>query len=144
MTLTPAIQGRNFFMREHNSGRWPYPSDLTERQWNRIVPLLPESRSTGRRRRHSLRQVLDAINYRWETGCAWRMLPHDFPPWGTVYTYYRRWQRTGLLPKLRDALLQGKRRDRVDRLDPRRPPGECTTASRTALPTDPPHAGSCG
>jgi transposase len=83
-----------------------YPSDLTDRQWAAIAPLLPPDARTGRRRRQPLREVLDALNYRWETGCAWRMLPHDFPPWGTVYRYYRHWQRTGALHRLHDALIR--------------------------------------
>jgi transposase len=81
-----------------------YPSDLTDRQWSRVEPLLPGPRSTGRKRSLSLREVLDALNYRWETGCAWRMLPHDFPPWSSVYAHVRRWQRTGILRQVREAL----------------------------------------
>jgi putative transposase len=50
--------------------------------------------------------VVNAVNYRWTTGCAWRMLPHDFPPWETVYTYFRDWRRNGTLPELRTICLQ--------------------------------------
>jgi len=93
-------------MTDTNPTRPRYPSDLNERQWERVSPLLPGPRATGRPRGHSLHEVLDAINYRWETGCAWRMLPHDFPPWETVYTYFRRWQRTGVLREVREALVR--------------------------------------
>lgn len=88
-----------------NPGRLPYPSDIDERQWSSIWPLLQHNPSIGRPRRHSLREIVDAINYRWHTGCVWRMLPHDFPPWRTVYDHFHRWERRGLLRKIRDAVL---------------------------------------
>jgi putative transposase len=52
-----------------------------------------------------VRTVLNAINFRWRCGCTWRMLPHDFPPWETVYMYFRIWRQAGILPFIRDALL---------------------------------------
>jgi transposase len=83
-----------------------YPSDLSERQWDLVSGLLTKSEPTvGRPRQYPLRDVVDAVNYRWETGCVWRMLPHDFPPWATVYRYFRYWQRRGLLAPLRAAAL---------------------------------------
>ena len=91
--------------------RLPYPSDLSDSQWRRIEPLLPGGKPMGRHRCTSLRDVVNGIQYRWSTGCVWRMLPHDFPPWTTVYTYYRQWQRDGTLVKLRQALL-GRRAGR--------------------------------
>jgi transposase len=60
-----------------------YPSDLTDAQWALIQPLLPKPHKRGRRRRLDYRRVLDAIFYLQRTGCQWRQLPHDFPPWGT-------------------------------------------------------------
>lgn len=90
--------------------RNPYPSDISEAQWRQVEPLIPLSRESGRHRITDIREVVNGINYRWSTGCPWRMLPHDFPPWTTVYTYFRRWQREGLLPQLRDALLHPPRR----------------------------------
>jgi putative transposase len=87
--------------------RRDYPSDLTDRQWRRINPLLPRTpAATGRPRETDLREIVNALNYRWSTGCVWRMLPHDFPPWGTVYTYARRWAREGALPGIREELLR--------------------------------------
>lgn len=83
-----------------------YPSDLSNQQWERIAPLLPVSADVGRQRQVDLREVLNGINFRWTTGCVWRMLPHDLPPWGTIYTYYRDWQRAGLLPFIRDELTR--------------------------------------
>ncbi len=62
-----------------------YSSDLTDAQWEAIAPLL----DTQRRRRHDLRTILDAVFYLTKTGCPWRMLPEPFPPWQTVYYYFR-------------------------------------------------------
>ncbi len=89
--------------------RRPYPSDLRDDQWRAIETLLPPDAATGRRRRVDLREVVCAINYRWTTGCTWRMLPHDFPPWGTVYSYFRRWQRAAILPQIRQVVLTRRR-----------------------------------
>lgn len=88
--------------------RMRYPSDLTETQWDRFQEILPPIPTVGRHRTIDLRRVANAINYRWETGCVWRMLPHDFPPWGTVYAYFRSWQRAGVIRQLRDILLEPK------------------------------------
>jgi transposase len=57
-----------------------------------------------------MRRVLDAVNYRWCTGCSWRMLPHDFGPWQTVYRHFRKWQNAGLLSSIRDVVLQRRLR----------------------------------
>ena len=86
--------------------RTRYPSDLTETQWRRIMLLLPAEKTRGRRRCTCVREVVNAINYRWRTGCVWRMLPHDFPPWATVYTYFRHWQCDGVLRQIRAVLLR--------------------------------------
>ncbi len=82
-----------------------YPSDINEQQWRDIASLIPASRKRGRSRSTSEREVVNAINYRWSTGCSWRMLPHDFPTWGTVYTYFRNWQRQGVLREIRSQLI---------------------------------------
>lgn len=86
--------------------RRPYPTDVTDDQWRVVQRLLAEPEpTTGRPRTTDLREILSALCYRWRTECPWRMLPHDFPPWETVYTYYRRWERAGLLPEIRTRLL---------------------------------------
>lgn len=64
------------------------------------------SQGRGRPRVVSMREVVNAMNYRWRTGCTWRMLPHDFPAWATVYAYFRQWRRDGRLPELRALLLE--------------------------------------
>jgi len=73
-----------------------FPSDLTDRQWQLIEPILPKARSGGRPRSTSLRQVVNAIFYLNRTGCQWRYLPPCFPPWQTVYDYYRKWILNGI------------------------------------------------
>jgi len=73
-----------------------YVSNVTDEQWSIVEPLLPKASRRGRRRRISLRAVLDAIFYLLRTGCQWRQLPRDFPTWNTVYWYFRSWQRTGI------------------------------------------------
>ena len=70
-----------------------YPTDLTDMEWQTVEPLLPRPGKTGRRRRVDLREVLNAIRYLARTGCGWRMLAHDFPPWQTVYWWFRRFVR---------------------------------------------------
>lgn len=90
-------------MNEHNQ-RKPYPTDLTDAQWQLIEPLLPKRKSPrGRRRVHSLREILNAIFYLLRTGCAWRLLPHDFPHWKTVYHYFRVWQQDGTWERINEA-----------------------------------------
>jgi putative transposase len=71
--------------------RKPYPTDLTDEQWQLIEPLLPPAKPGGRPRKTDLREVLNALFYLNRAGCQWRMLPHEFPPWRTVYNYFRLW-----------------------------------------------------
>lgn len=82
-----------------------YPTDLTDEEWSRIEPLLPLSAGTGRRREVDLREVLNAIRYLARTGCGWRMLPRDFPPWQTVYWWFRRFVRLLLFQTIHDVAL---------------------------------------
>ena len=71
-----------------------YPSDLSDAQWALLEPLLkPRCSRTGRPRRHPLREVVNALLYQARNGGAWRALPHDLPPWTSVYDHFRRWKR---------------------------------------------------
>ncbi len=72
-----------------------YASDTTDEEWAIIAPYLPEESSRGRPRRTELRSVVNAIFYIAETGCQWRMLPKDFPPFTTVQSYFYRWRDEG-------------------------------------------------
>ena len=75
--------------------RTPYPTDLTDEQWKLVEPFLPEAKPGGRPRNTDLREVLNALFYLIRTGCQWRMIPHEFPPWKTCYNYYRAWIDSG-------------------------------------------------
>jgi putative transposase len=81
-----------------------YSTDLKEDQWQLIEPLLPPPKPRGRRRTVNVREILNAILYLLRTGCQWRNLPHDFPPWGTVHSYYWRWGWDGVWERVHDAL----------------------------------------
>jgi putative transposase len=74
----------------------PYATDLVDSAWEIIAPLLPAAQSGGRRRTTDIRAVVNAIFYLLRTGCQWRLLPRDFPAWGTVYHYLRTWKNAGV------------------------------------------------
>jgi putative transposase len=71
-----------------------------------LAPYLPAPKANGRPRVYPLREILDAIFYVVKSGCAWRLLPHDFPPWKTVYHYFRRWRLDGTWERMHAALRQ--------------------------------------
>ena len=95
--------------------RKPYPTDLTDEQWARIAPSIPPAMPGGRRRTVNVREVVNAILYFVRTGCQWRNLPHDFPPWGTVHYYYSRWRLDGTWQKVHDALREQVRSEKEGR-----------------------------
>ena len=94
----------------------PYPSDVTDSQWRLIAPLIPPPKPGGRPRSNNMREVVNAILYLSRTGCSWRQLPHDFPPWGTVHFYYRCFRINGTWRLIHDRL-----RAQVRRNDGRKP-----------------------
>jgi putative transposase len=85
-----------------------YPTDLSDRQWRLLEPAIPPPRPGGRPRSADVREVVNAILYVDRNGVTWRALPHDFPPWKTVYHYFRAWRLDGTWERIHDAL-----RDRV-------------------------------
>jgi putative transposase len=89
-----------------------YPTDLNDTQWLRIRPYLPAEALTGRPREHSWQTILNGIFYILQSGCSWRMLPTDFPPWQMVYHYFRLWRKAGLWERLNQALRTKVRRKR--------------------------------
>ena len=91
--------------------RNPYPSDLTDDQWLLIEPHIPPEKPGGRPRSAVMREVINGILYLNRTGCSWRMLPHDLPPWGTVHYYYRRFRRENIWPNIHDHLREQVRTD---------------------------------
>ena len=93
-----------------------YTTDLTDTEWNLISYCFPKPAATGRPRKHSCRELLNAIFYLLRTGCQWRNLPKDLPPWPTVYGYFRRWESSGLIAVIHTHLrehirvLEGRQR----------------------------------
>src|SRR5258706_6242745 len=83
-----------------------YASDLTDREWALLEPLLPPESPVGRPRLHSLRIILNAIFYELRTGGAWRFLPQEWPPWKTVYHYWRKWRLEATWERLHTALRE--------------------------------------
>jgi len=81
-----------------------YPSYLNDAEWEMLEPLIPKAKPGGRPRRTNMRAVLNAIFYILRSGCPWRMLPHDFPPWKTVYHYFRQWRIDGVWEQINKAL----------------------------------------
>jgi transposase len=94
--------------------RRAYPTDLSDRQWAAIADLVPAALPGGRPRRAASRELVNAILYALRAGHAWRLLPHDFPPWQTVYYYLRRWQVEGVWARIHHAVLTADR-ERVGR-----------------------------
>jgi putative transposase len=95
-----------------------YPSDLTDRQWQRIEPHIPPERWGGRTRSVDMREVLNGIFYLVRNGCAWRAIPHDLPNWSTCRHYYDRFRRDGTWAVIH-KLLREQVREREGR--PREP-----------------------
>jgi len=86
--------------------RKPYASDLTDEQWSLIEPYIPLAKPGGRPRGVDVREVVNGILYLNRTGCSWRLLPHDLPPWGTVHYYYRRFRMDGTWQTIHDRLRE--------------------------------------
>jgi putative transposase len=86
--------------------RIAYPSDLVDAQWKLIEKRIPPAKPGGRDRSVNMREVVNGILYLARTGCSWRQLPHDFPPWGTVHWYCRCFRLDGTWQKIHDALRE--------------------------------------
>ncbi|MGW5263443.1 transposase [Microbispora sp. NPDC004025] len=81
-----------------------YPSDLTDGQWEQIQLLLPVPNTDGRPEKHPRREIVNAILYLVRSGCPWRYLPTDLPPWQTVYWHFQRWEQAGVIAALLSEL----------------------------------------
>jgi transposase len=84
--------------------RQPYPTDLSDKEWGLIKHLVPEAKAGGRPEEYPKREILNAIFYLLRSGCSWRMLPHDLPPWRIVYYYFRQWRQEGTWQLMHDLL----------------------------------------
>lgn len=85
--------------------RKAYPSDLNDAEWDDIKDLLPPASKIGSPRTVDFREIINAIFYLVDNGIKWRAMPHDFPHWSTVYTYFRRWTRNGLWAEINTILF---------------------------------------
>jgi putative transposase len=84
----------------------PYASDLSDAEWAILEPLIPPAKPGGRPRSVNMRQITSGIFYVLRSGCAWRLLPHDYPAWSTVYDYFRKWRNAGVWERLVRALRE--------------------------------------
>ena len=78
----------------------PYASDLSDAEWTILEPVIPKASPGGRPRSVDIRQILNGIFSMLRSGCAWRLLPHDYPAWSTVYDYFRKWRNEGLWERI--------------------------------------------
>ncbi len=84
--------------------RQPYPSDLTDSQWDKLKEFIPAPKEGPQEAKYERREIVNAMLYQKRTGCQWRFLPHDFPPWSAVKNYYYQWQGDGTFERALDAL----------------------------------------
>ena len=89
--------------------RKSYSTDLTDEEWKLLQPFIPANKVLGRKRTVDLREILNAIFYLLRAGCQWRMLPHDFPVWQTVYHYFSCWRKDGIWIKMNTNFRQDLR-----------------------------------
>ena len=86
------------------NSRPSYPTDLSDKEWNLIQHLVPDAKPGGRPEAYPKREILNAIVSLLRSGCSWRMLPHDLPPWRLVYHYFRQWRQDGPWQLMHDLL----------------------------------------
>ncbi len=87
--------------------RQTYPDDITDKEWALIEPVLKRDKSRGGRNpKYENREVVNAIFYLIRSGCSWRHLPHEFPPWNIVYTQFTRWRDRGVFEKMHDRVKE--------------------------------------
>ena len=89
--------------------RRPYATDLTDAEWQLLAPLIPPPKPGGRPPVHDRRELVNAMAYWLRAGCAWRLLPHDLPPWQTVYHYFRSWRQQELWEQVHATLRTQER-----------------------------------
>ena len=90
--------------------RRAYQTDLTDAQWAQVQRFIPAPKPGGRPAKYARREIINAILYLVRSGCQWRMLPHEFPPWKSVYGYFAAWKKDGTLDRLHDELRGDTRR----------------------------------
>jgi len=98
--------------------RKTYPSDLNNQEWKRLEPLIPASKRGGHPRTGDMCEIVNGIFYRIRTGCDWRALPHDLPPWSTVFGYFNQWRKDGTWQNMNQALRQQVRQAEGRKAEP--------------------------
>jgi putative transposase len=117
--------------------RRPYPSDLTDQEWNLLAPLLASPERRGRPPKWPARRIADAVFYLLRSGCAWRMLPREYPPWQTVYYHFRKWRLDGRLRQAHERLRAAVRQAEGRNPDPSGAVRSTVKQSRVAALEDP-------
>lgn len=101
-----------------SEGRKPYPTDLSDEQWEILEPLVPAAQPGPQPIKHTRREIVNAIFYLPRSGCQWRMLPHDLPPWQLVYHYFAAWKKDGTWQQIQDALRRRVRQSKSPTPEP--------------------------
>ena len=86
-----------------------YPSDLSDPEWERLEAFVPAVKRGGRPARYPRREIINGILYVLRSGCSWRMLPKDLPPWDLVYGYFNRWRKAGVWQAMHEQLYRQMR-----------------------------------
>jgi len=112
-----------------------YPTDLTDSQWHHIKDFFPLPKATGRPREVDFREVVNAILYLLFTGCQWRFIPNDYPPWRTCYGYFRQWQEDGLWYRMHETLRADLRKKKGRHKHPTAGSADSQSVKTTTVPS---------
>ena len=94
--------------------RAKYTTDVSDKEWAQLDTIVPKAKPGGRPAKYARRDIINAIFYVLQSGCAWRLLPHDFPPYGIVFHYFSVWRKEGIFETM-NAVLRGRVREKAGR-----------------------------